>query len=220
MFIRQVLFAVLSMLLGATAGAQSQLHLGQATYEGSGCPRGSATVAVSADEELLSVQFDQFSTEAGKTSGRRIDAKSCRLSLPLQVPGGYSVAIGQVDYHGFNTVPRGGLNQLDIAFEWAGAKGPDMSRAFVGPLNDTFTASDNLTATKMVWSACGASIDLNIKASMRAMANFAMEPSLGSVDSAGNRSGLVYHLQWKRCEDSALARNLKTQKSKLNGNVN
>lgn len=182
--------------------AQSQaegLRLGQPAYGGTGCPAGTASVSVSPDESAVSVLFDQFIAEAGRTTGRRIDRKSCNLTIPVQVPQGYSVAVFQVDYRGFNAVPRGGVNRFDSEYFWAGSRGPRLSRIFSGPTNDNFTVTDGLMASTLVWAPCGASVNLRVNASMMAQANAAMEQTIGAVDSADVSSGLVYHIQWRRC---------------------
>lgn len=194
---------LLITLVGILMAAQSQaegLRLGQAAYGGTGCPAGTASVTVSPDESAVSILFDQFISEAGRTTGRRIDRKSCNLTVPVQVPQGYSVAVFQVDYRGFNAVPRGGVNRFSAEYFWAGARGPRIDRVFSGPVNDNFTVTDDLIASTLVWTPCGASVNLRINASMMAQANSAMDQTIGAVDSADISSGLIYHIQWRRCQ--------------------
>lgn len=191
--------AMATMVLSIAANAQSALRIGAPAYGGTGCPAGSASVTVSPDQSAVSILFDQFLTEAGNTTGRRIDRKSCNLSIPVQVPQGYSVAVFTVDYRGYNAVPRGGYNRFDAEYFWAGARGPRISRQFNGPLNDTYTVTDDLMATSLIWTPCGASVNLRVNASMMSMSNSRNEQTIGTVDSADISSGLIYHLQWRRC---------------------
>lgn len=186
-------------LMSANAMAGG-LELGAPSYGGTGCPAGSASVSVSPDQSAVSVLFDQFLAEAGRTTGRRIDRKSCNLSIPVRVPQGYSVAVFQIDYRGFNAVPRGGYNRFDSEYFWAGARGPRISRTFAGPLNDNFTVTDDLLATALVWTPCGASTNLRVNASMMAQSNSYMDQTIGMVDSADISSALIYHIQWRRCQ--------------------
>lgn len=192
------LLSALALVLSSQANAQS-IRLGTPSYGGNGCPSGSASVNVSPDQSAISVLFDQFITEAGNTTGRRLDRKSCNLSIPVQVPNGYSVAILQVDYRGYNAVPRGGYNRFEAEYFWAGARGPRITRQFNGPINDSYTLTDDLVASTIVWSPCGASINMRINASMMSMANSRMEQTLGTVDSVDLSSGLIYHVQFRRC---------------------
>ncbi|WII73851.1 DUF4360 domain-containing protein [Bdellovibrio sp. 22V] len=175
----------------------NQIRLGQPAYGGTGCPAGTASVTLSPDQSAVSILFDNYVAEAG--GGRRVDRKSCNISVPVQVPSGYSVAVFQVDYRGFNSVPRGGMSRFDAEYFWAGARGPRVSRTFVGPVSDVYTVSDGLIASAMVWTPCGASVNLRVNTSMMAQSNARSEQTLATVDSADISSGLIYHLQWRRC---------------------
>ncbi|MFN7454159.1 MAG: DUF4360 domain-containing protein [Pseudobdellovibrionaceae bacterium] len=186
-------------LLVMTTAAEAQLRLGEPAYGGSGCPAGSAAVTVSPDEQAISVLFDQYTVEAGRTTGRRLDRKNCNLTIPVQVPQGYSVSVFQVDYRGYLAVPRGGMARFDAEYFWAGSRGPRLSRQFNGPTNDLFTLTDELLARTLVWTRCGESVNLRVNTSILVQANSNMDQTLGQVDSADVSSGVIYHLQWKRC---------------------
>ncbi len=194
----KLLGVVVGMIVSSAAMAQS-LQLGQPSYGGNGCPGGSASAILSPDNSELSVLFDNYIAEAGATTGRRIDRKSCNLAVPVRVPSGYSVAIVQVDYRGYTAIPAGGRNQFDVEYFWAGARGPKISRVFTGPSNDSYIVTDRLLASTLVWSGCGAEVNLRINSSMMAQSNSRMEQTIGTVDSVDVSSGLIYHLTWRRC---------------------
>lgn len=185
-------------MISSVTFAQS-LQLGMPAYGGTGCPAGSASASLSPDNSAVSILFDQYIVEAGNTTGRRIDRKSCNISVPVTVPQGYSVAIFQADYRGFNAIPSGAYNRFDAEYFWAGSRGPRISRVMTGPTNDNFAFSDTLQAHTLVWSACGAQTNLRVNTSMMAQSNRYMEQTLGMVDSADISSGLIYHIQWRRC---------------------
>lgn len=194
----KVLGTAAVLVMSATAMAQS-LQLGAPAYGGTGCPAGSASVTVSPAQDAVSILFDQYVTEAGRTTGRRIDRKSCNITVPVRVPQGYSVAVLQVDYRGFNAIPSGGYSRFDADYFWAGSQGVRISRVFNGPINDNFSVTDNLIATTLVWTPCGASVNLRVNSSMMAQSNSRMDQTLAMVDSADISAGLIYHLQWRRC---------------------
>lgn len=194
------LIITFSVIFSALAvHAEGGLQLGNPQYGGTGCPSGSASALASPDGSAISILFDNYVAEAGRTTGRKVDRKSCNISIPVMVPQGYSVAILAVDYRGFNVVPRGGMTRLDAEYFWAGSRGPKISRTFRGPENDNYTITDELLATTIVWAPCGASVNLRINSSMMAQSNSAMDQTMGTVDSADISSALVYHLQWRRC---------------------
>lgn len=191
--------AAVIVLMGAQAGAQN-LQLGTPAYGGTGCPAGTASVSVSPSNDAVSILFDQYVAEAGRTTARRIDRKSCNITIPVFVPSGYSVAVFAVDYRGYNAVPSGAYSRFDAEYFWAGSRGPRISRVFNGPINDIYSLTDNLIATTLVWSPCGASVNLRINSSMMAQSNSRMDQTMSTVDSADITSGLIYHLQFRRCQ--------------------
>src|SRR5687767_2321492 len=83
----------------------SDIRLGTPAIGGSGCPQGTASAVLSPDGKTLSVLFDQFQVEAGRTTGKQIDRKTCDMGIPVHVPQGFAVSVLQVDYRGFNALP-------------------------------------------------------------------------------------------------------------------
>src|SRR5262245_56951679 len=102
-----LLTAAVGLALAAVARADD-IALGDPAYGGSGCPAGTASVALSPDQKAISLLFDQYVTEAGGQTQKRLDRKSCNIAIPVHIPQGYSVSIFQVDYRGFVSVPQGG----------------------------------------------------------------------------------------------------------------
>lgn len=195
--------SVLALLvLAASLSATAQIHLGQPSYGGNGCPQGTAAVAVTEDGKTLSVLFDRFIAEAGNTTGRRIDRASCNLRIPVSIPAGFSVAIIQSDYRGFTAVPGGGASATFNAEQFfAGqARGPKTTKKFVGPRNDDFLISAPVVAT--AWSQCGGDAILAVNTSATAMSNSAMQQTMIAVDSLDINQqdvGIFYSLSYRRC---------------------
>ena len=158
-----LLVAVTALLVSEATMAQSGIRLGSPSYGGSGCPAGTASVTLSPSEDALSILFDAFSASAGSSTGKRVDRKSCNLSIPVTIPQGYSVAVIQTDYRGFNFVPSSGAyTRLNTEYFWAGIRGPMFSKLFTGPQNRDFTTSNGIIAESLVWTPCGASVNLRV----------------------------------------------------------
>ena len=180
--------------------AEAQIKLGQPSYGGNGCPAGSASVSITEDGKTMSVLFDQFSAEAGNTTGRRIDRKSCNLRVPIKVPQGYSVALIGIDYRGFNAIPgSGAYTEFNAEYFYAGSRGPRFTRRFQGPQSNEYLINNKLIATNLVWSQCGAEVIFGINAAATAMANTQMQQTMMIVDSADITAGLLYQFSWRRC---------------------
>lgn len=110
-------FLILSIVLlsGAVTQAQSEISFGQFSYRGSGCPKGSANLSLDPAQNALSIMFDQFIAEAGSTTSKSVDEKSCSISIPIQLPEDYSLSISQVEVQGFNLIPAYGGLGLKVA---------------------------------------------------------------------------------------------------------
>lgn len=192
--------ALASALTALQAQAAPGIRLGLPAYGGTGCPGGTASVTLSPSEDAISILFDQFVAEAGDTTGRRTDRKSCNISIPVQVPNGYSVAVFQTDYRGFNLIPGGAAyTRLDTEYFWAGIRGPRFAQLYRGPQVDNYINTNGVLASALVWSPCGASVNLRVNSSIMAQTNNRNEQTMITVDSADVTSGLLYHVQWRRC---------------------
>lgn len=198
------LFLTMAIMLGATASAQADdISLGQPAYGGTGCPQGTVGVTLTPDQKVLSIIFDQFVVQAGQGSGVMIDRKSCNLAIPIHVPQGFSVSVIKVDYRGYTFVPTGAMARFDVEYFLksfnSSSKGPSSSRTFMGPVDSNYLLSNNLTATALVWSACGEDISLRVNTAMMAKSNSKKQDVLATLDSADIAAGLVYQLQWRKC---------------------
>jgi Domain of unknown function (DUF4360) len=193
-------FLAIVATLALGAAAQAQISLGHPAYGGTGCPAGSASATLTDDGSILSVLFDQFVVEAGNTNGRRIDRKNCSLRIPVNVGQGYQVALIAFDYRGFVAIPHGGQAVFDASYAYVGQPVPvRFSKSFRGGINENYTVKNELISTTLTWSPCGRQVMLEANASMRVMSNSSMQQALASVDSVDVTAGLLYKVQWRRC---------------------
>lgn len=192
--------AALSLLASSlTVYAQDTIQLGYPAYGGNGCPSGTASATLSPDGKSLSVIFDQFVTEAGPASGRTIDRKSCNIAVPVHVPNGFSISILAVDYRGFVSLPQGARAQLAAEYFFAGMQGPRFAKTFMGRQDTDYTFNNTLGVQAMVWSPCGADVNLRVNASMMLSNSSRMTDALATVDSADFNAGIIYQIQMRRC---------------------
>jgi hypothetical protein len=191
------LAALGALTLAAPASADS-IALGIPGYGGSGCPSGSVSTTLSPDQKSLSLLFDEYQVSAGGSTGRSFDRKSCNVAIPVHVPQGMSVAILAVDYRGYNHLPSRAMSQFNVEYFFAGGRGPAYRRSFYGQLDSDYTITNELTAQSLVWSGCGADVNLRTNSSMRLSTVNNAEAS-ASVDSEDINAAIVYHLQWRTC---------------------
>jgi len=177
------------------------VRLGDPEYGGTGCPAGSAAVAISPDAKSMSILFDQFVTEAGGPTGRSLDRKTCNVAVPVHVPSGYSVSIFQIDYRGFNSLPYGAYSVFSVEYFFAGSQGPNYQKRFDGQLESNYLLHNEVTASSYTWSECGRSVILRANTGMMVKTNGRKQSAFATVDSADIQAGLVFNLQWRRCNN-------------------
>ena len=186
--------AIVALALPAMA---DNIRLGYPAYNGTGCPRGSASVALSPDARSLSILFGDFMLEAGQGTGKRLDRKNCDIAIPVHVPQGLSVSVINVDYRGFLDLPRSAMARFSAEYFFAGTRGPSYQKTFRGQTTRNYTIRNNLVASAVTWSRCGQDVNLRANTSMYVRAS--RGTAFATVDSADVSAGLVYSLQWKRC---------------------
>ncbi|OFZ51344.1 MAG: hypothetical protein A2381_06255 [Bdellovibrionales bacterium RIFOXYB1_FULL_37_110] len=196
---KKIALKILAIVLFTSAAYADEIYLGQPGYGGNGCPQGTASATVSPDQKSLSIIFDQFVAEAGGMTGKSMDRKTCSIAVPVHVPQGYSISIIAVDYRGFNSLPTGAYSRFTSEYFFAGQRGPMFSRDFYGQLENEYLFKNTLGVVGMVWSACGADVNLRVNTSMMVRTNRMRAQAMATVDSADFNAGLVYHIQWKKC---------------------
>jgi hypothetical protein len=199
MNIKKLLIMSVIGLATIQAKANDDIELGIPSYGGNGCPAGSASATLSPDAKQLSILFDSYIVEAGRSSGKSLDRKSCNVAIPVHVPQGYSISILRADYRGFVSVPRAAQAQFTVEYFFAGMRGPRIVENFNGPQDRDYLLTDHLTAEALVWSPCGADVNLRINSSMLAKTNRNRDDVLATVDSTDVDAQMVYHLQWRQC---------------------
>jgi len=195
------ILALLALVAGtgfASFATADDISLGEPGYGGNGCPAGSASTILSPDAKSLSILFDQYAVEAGGSTNKALDRKSCNIAIPVHVPQGLSVSVLAIDYRGFNAIPSGAKTTFHVEYFFAGARGPVFHKVFNGPLNADYTISNQLQASALVWSACGADVNLRTNSSIRVQTTQNKEAQ-ATVDSEDVNAAIVYLFQWKSC---------------------
>jgi hypothetical protein len=193
---KYVLFS--AMLFSAPVFAAHDISLGEPGYGGTGCPAGTVSVTLSPDQKSLSLLFDQYQVSVGGDTGKSFDRKSCNIAIPVHVPQGYSVSILKIDFRGFNHLPQSATSQFNVEYFFAGTRGPAFQRRFRGPLDEDYLINNQLTAEAVVWSGCGADVNLRTNSSMK-VNTVSNKEAIASIDSEDVNAAIVYQLQWRQC---------------------
>lgn len=172
-----------------------------ATVNGSGCPRGTAAVAVSPDNTAFTVTYSDYLAQAGGNSDPTAFRKNCQLNLIVRVPQGFTYAIASADYRGFASLQPGASGVQRASYYFQGS--PDTvfkNHPFKGPYNDDWQATDETDWAQLVWAPCGVLRNFNINTELRVNAGSSPDKvSFMTMDSTDGDISTVYHLAWMKC---------------------
>jgi hypothetical protein len=173
------------------------------TVNGSGCPLGTAAVAVAGDNTAFTVTYSDYLAQVGVGSEPTDIRKNCQLNLDVHVPQGFAYAIARVDYRGFAHLENGasGLQKASYYFQGS-SRTASQSHQFSGPYSDNWQTSDSTEYSALVWAPCGEDRNFNINSELRVNAgtsNVNETTSFMAMDSTDGSVNTVYHFAWKKC---------------------
>jgi hypothetical protein len=173
------------------------------TVNGSGCPAGTAAVAVSPDNTAFTVTFSNFLAQVGIGSKPTDFRKNCQLNILVHVPQGFTYAIAEADYRGFASLAQGATGMQLANYYFQGTPMTTLkSHQVRGPFLDDWLATDLVDIAALVFAPCGALRNLNINTELRAVvgtSNPRTTTSFIMMDSADGSITTTYHFAWKRC---------------------
>lgn len=190
---------MISLALASTSALADDIRLGVPGYAGTGCPAGSASATLSPDAKQLSILFDSYVAEAGGSTRKTLDRKSCNIAIPVHVPQGMSVSIVSIDYRGFVGLPASSSATFNVEYFFANSRGPTYTRNFNGPSETDYLLNNTLALGAVVWSPCGADVNLRTNSSILVRSSNRRDNALMTVDSQDISAGLIYHLNWRSC---------------------
>ncbi|WUH98896.1 DUF4360 domain-containing protein [Spirillospora sp. NBC_00431] len=173
-----------------------------ATVNGTGCPPGTAAVALSASNDAFTVTYSDYIAQAGGTSAPTDERKNCQINLKVHVPQGYRYAISAVDYRGYASLERGAeATQLASYYFQGDSRTREFSESLSGPYSEYWQNTDLVDSSQLVWSPCGEQRNFNINTEVRADSGTsdASKVSFIGMDSTDGNVKTTYHYSWKRC---------------------
>ncbi|MGK5642081.1 DUF4360 domain-containing protein [Streptomyces sp. URMC 126] len=174
-----------------------------ATVNGSGCPAGTAAIAVSPDNTAFTVTYSDYLAQVGVGSKPTDFRKNCQLNLIVHVPQGFTYAIASADYRGYAKLEPGasGTEKASYYFQGSSQTTPS-SHSFRGPYGDNWQATDSVPVGALVWAPCGERRNFNINTELRVnggTSDTTKTNSFMTMDSTDGSINTIYHLAWKEC---------------------
>jgi hypothetical protein len=173
------------------------------TVIGSGCPAGTAAIAISPDNTAFTVTYSNYMAQVGVGAKPTDLRKNCQLNILVHVPMGFTYAIASADYRGFASLARGatGLERANYYFQ---GQTPTtfVEHPYVGPYLDDWQATDQTSLAALVFAPCGVQRNLNINTELR-VAVGTSDPtrttSFMQMDSTDGQITTTYHFAWQQC---------------------
>jgi hypothetical protein len=173
-----------------------------ATINGSGCPVGSAVVALSPDKEAFTVTYSDYLAQAGGDSKPTDMRKNCQINLKVHVPQGFTYAIAKVDYRGFAYLEKGAsaVVKANYYFQGSSTNGKPIEKTVNGTYNDNWQVDDEVPVDQLVYQKCGEKRNFNINTELRVNAGTDKNKvSFAAMDSTDGSIKTLYHFKWKTC---------------------
>jgi len=180
-----------------------EVFIDMVAVNGSGCPPGTAALALSSDSRSFSVTFSNYLAGVGVGVGPLAFRKNCQLSVAVHVPDGFTYAIASADFRGFASLATGSTAMLRASNYFQGTPVTSMRQyPFTAPFEDNWHIVDQSDLPALVFHPCGALRNLNINTELRVTAGTsdpATTTSFLVMDSVDGGPGATYHFVWKRC---------------------
>ncbi|MFI5776724.1 DUF4360 domain-containing protein [Nocardia sp. NPDC051570] len=173
------------------------------TVNGTGCPQGTAAVAVSPDNTAFTVTYSQYTAQVGVGSTPTDFRKNCQLDLRVHVPQGFTYGIAQADYRGFAHLEAGATALETARYYFQGDSPTDfVNHPYNGLMDDDWQATDTTDVGSVVYEPCGETRDFDINTELRVSAGTSdpkKTTSFITMDSTDGSILTTYHFAWKKC---------------------
>ncbi|QIS22118.1 DUF4360 domain-containing protein [Nocardia terpenica] len=173
------------------------------TVNGSGCPQGTAAVAVAADNTAFTVTYSQFTALVGVGADPTDFRKNCQLVLQVHVPQGFTYGIASADYRGFAHLDAGATALERARYYFQGDSATEyVDHPLSGFYDDDWQMTDTTDVGAIVFQPCGQTRDFNINTELRVKAGTSdpyTTTSFITMDSTDGSIVTTYHFAWKQC---------------------
>ena len=166
-------------------------------YGGSGCPAGSASIAIAPDSSVLQILFDAMVAETGTSLNRRIDRKQCTVVLPIYKEPGFQFTVVIAQARGFLALETGAQARVSQTVRIPnGLNGKPFEKKWTGPMMMEFILDNSLSSEPQLWSLCGQTQSLvQISYVAQVVGGKDNVHSLVQLSPEG-----IIRLQWRRCK--------------------
>jgi hypothetical protein len=167
----------------ASAPPSEKITLDVQTVNGSGCPLGTASVAMLSDNTGV-IDF----------------RKNCQVNLLVNIPQGFTFAVDRADYWGKAHLESGATALERSNYYYQGSSENNyVDHTFRGPLDGTWRATDITQTADLVYAPCGAVRGLNINTELRVNSGTSTAKSYITLRASDGEVYTLVQFHWKHC---------------------
>jgi hypothetical protein len=184
----------------ASAPPSERITLDVQTVNGSGCPAGTANVAMLSDNTGFKITYTAFRAEDGGTADPTDFRKNCQVNLLVHIPQGFTFAVARADYWGKAHLESGATALERSNYYYQGSSENNyVDHTFAGPLDGTWRATDITQAADLVYAPCGVVRSLNINTELRVNSGTSTAKSYISLRASDGEVYTLVQFQWRQC---------------------
>ncbi|WP_344593331.1 DUF4360 domain-containing protein [Actinomadura vinacea] len=187
---------------GPKAPGPDKITVEIVTVNGSGCPLGTAAVAVSEDNTAFTVTYSDYLARTGGNSDPTAFRKNCQINLIVHVPQGFTYAISSADYRGFAQLQPGATGTQRAGYYFQGMpQTVQTTHTVKGHYADNWQFTDSTDVSQLVYKPCGEHRNFNINTELRVNLGTSdpTKTSFMAMDSTDGGIKTTYHFAWKTC---------------------
>jgi hypothetical protein len=177
------------------------------TVNGTGCPAGTAAVAVSPDNTAFTVTYSAFTAMVGVGALPLDFRKNCQINLVVNVPSGFTYAVSKTDFRGFGTLAKGASAVQGARYYFQGQSQTAFSNhhfngATQRDWQGDWQTTDEVDVAQLVYAPCGVKRNFNINTTLTVNAGSSdvrKTTSFFNMDSTDGALDTIYHFAWATC---------------------
>jgi hypothetical protein len=178
----------------------------EVTAKGTGCTTASTVITISPDNEAFTITYGAYDVSAIGGAKPADVSKSCKITIRVLAPAGYSYAVAKIIYRGFAVIAAGASGMQQAKYHVQGTPERPLIEHPLPSLTDViFEHVDTIDPAQQSWSKCGKDRKIDIDTTLRVQAGTSARDDFSQVamDSTDGEVKTLhptrYALVWKAC---------------------
>jgi hypothetical protein len=133
------------------------------TFEGDGCPEGTASAGISEDGQMMTASFSAFRAEVGPDVPDPAIARGCVTRVQVNVPQGWSYTLDSADQRGYVLLDENAGAVRKAGYLISGTSEARILSEWFGPVDQPYNFRDISEQDPLPWSPCGGGQELLVR---------------------------------------------------------